>query len=275
VSTIANPFYNKEQLIHDLRVARIDIYYKDFIRYCSRIALMISLMLNALIFFILSSIARNTKAYSILALLVVTLPVCLYIAFMFFLRTPQVKIIRSKKNIEAEIISAIRFLILDLKANAPLFDAFQNLTKNFDEIGQYLRDVVIKVQLGSSLEEALNDAVELVPSEAFRTLLWQLVNHLQTGSDMIDTLNVMVTEIVENQKIEFKKYGKKLNVLSLFYMIIAIILPTIGFTLVSAMLIFLNVKMEVMVIVGFWMLFSVFQLMFLAISGGNRPVVES
>ncbi len=82
-------------------------------------------------------------------------------------------------------------------------------------------------------------------------------------------------EIVENQKIEFKKYGKKLNVLSLFYMIIAIILPTIGFTLISAALIFLNVKMEVMIIIGFWILFSVFQLMFLAMSGGNRPVVEA
>jgi hypothetical protein len=105
--------------------------------------------------------------------------------------------------------------------------------------------------------------------------LWQLINHLQTGVDIIPALNSLVGEIFEKQRIEFKKYGKKLNVLSLFYMIVAIILPTIGFTMIAAILLFIGFQMSLSVILGFWVLFSIMQLMFLAMSGGNRPVTES
>ncbi|MBR9699696.1 type II secretion system F family protein [Candidatus Woesearchaeota archaeon] len=270
-----NLFFDKEVLIRNLKIARMDIYYKDFVKNSAKLAMMMAVGLNIIIFFILASVARNTGSYIVLLLMLITIPMGFYILFMFFLKTPEVKIIRSRKNIDAEITSAIRFLVLDLKANAPIFDAFQNLVKNFDEIGKYLRDVVIKVKLGSSLEESLNEAVELVPSESFRIMLWQIINHLQTGTDISHTLGIIVKEIVENQKIEFKKYGKKLNVLSLFYMIVAIILPTIGFAMISAALIFIGVTMNVGIILGFWILFSTMQLMFLAMSGGNRPVVES
>jgi Flp pilus assembly protein TadB len=179
-----------------------------------------------------------------------------------------------RKNIDAEIISAIRFLILDLKANASIFSALQNLAANFEEIGNYLREIITKVKLGSPLDKALDEAVETVPSEWFRVFLWQLINHVQTGVDITKSLDTIVHEIVEEQKINFRKYGKKLNVISLFYMIIAIILPTIGFTLITAALIFLGIEINLPLILGFWLVFSVMQLMFLSLSGGNRPVVE-
>ena len=83
----------------------------------------------------------------------------------------------------------------------------QNLATNFDEIGKYVRDLITRVKLGSSLENALNEAVEHVPSEGFRVLLWQLINHMQTGSDITHTLSVIVNEIVEKQKIDFNDFN--------------------------------------------------------------------
>jgi hypothetical protein len=61
-------------------------------------------------------------------------------------------------------------------------------------------------------------------------------------------------------------------------MIIAIILPTIGFTLVTAALIFIGVPINesfLYIVLGFWMIFSIMQLLFLSMSGANRPVIES
>lgn len=268
-------FFVKDKLIRDLRIARMNIYYKDFVKNSFKISLMMTIMINIILFFVLNSIAKTSGSASILLLLFLTFPLGFFILFKFFLKTPEVRIIRSRKNIDAEITSAIRFFVLDLKADAPIFDALHNLAENFDEIGNYLKDIIIKTKLGSSLENALNEAAELVPSESFRIVLWQIINHMQTGSDITHTLEVIVDEIVEKQKIDFKKYGKKLNVLSLFYMIVAIILPTIGFTMISAILIFIGFKMSIGVILGFWILFTVLQLGFLVLSGGNRPVVES
>ena len=58
-------------------------------------------------------------------------------------------------------------------------------------------------------------------------------------------------------------------------MIVAIILPTIGFTMVAAALIFLSVPITLGIILGFWIVFTILQLIFLVLSSGNRPVVES
>jgi Flp pilus assembly protein TadB len=232
-------------------------------------------MIHLFIFLVLLGFARTTKNYSVLVLPIVTFPVGFFALFKFLLRTPQIKIIKSRRKIDAEVISAVRFLVLDLRANAPLFDAMNNLTENFEEIGIYLKDVINEVRLGSSLEKSLNKLVESVPSEDFRALIWQLLNHLESGVDITDALTKLVDEIAETQKIEFKKYGKKLNVVSLLYMIIAIILPTIGFTIIAAILIFIGFEMTLWTILLFWMLFSMMQGMFLVISGGNRPITES
>jgi Flp pilus assembly protein TadB len=271
-------FFDREKLISDLKVARMNVYYKDFARNCLKAALIMNVILNLALFFLFSKIAEKSKKESILLFLLLTLPLGFYILFEFMIKTPQARAIRSRKNIEAEIISAIRFLILDLKANAPIYHAIQNLTKNFDETGKYFNDVIAKVQLGSSLENALTEEVEVVPCEDFRVLLWQMISHLQTGADIVSSLETIVKDISEKQRLEFKKYGKKLNALSIFYMIIAIILPTIGFTLVTAALIFIGVPINesfLYIVLGFWMIFSIMQLLFLSMSGANRPVIES
>jgi Flp pilus assembly protein TadB len=270
-----NIFFNKDELIKNLKIARMDVYYKDFLKNSLKVSMMMGIMVNVILFFVFSGVAKDTKNYFILLLLLVTVPMSFFIMFRFFLKTPEIKLIRSRKNIDAEITSAMRFLILDLKANAGIFDALQNLVKNFDEIGKYVNDVVTKVKLGSPIEKSLDEEVELIPSENLRVFFWQIINHLQTGSDITHSLKSIVDEIVEKQKIEFKKYGKKLNVLSLFYMIVAIILPTIGFTMISAALIFIGIEVTAGLILGFWILFTVMQLMFLVMSSGNRPVAES
>ena len=267
--------YDPVALNRNLKIARMDIYYKDYVRKTLRTALILTALIHALIFFVLSSVAKTTGSNAIYLLAIVTLPTTFFAIFTFIIKLPEAAIMRSKKNVEAEITSAIRFLILDLKADASMFSALQNLAKNFDEIGIYMNEVIVKAKLGTALDEALTETVEMVPSESFRVFLWQILNYLQTGVDITPTLKVLVDEIVENQKIEFKKYGKRLNVLSLFYMIVAIILPTIGFPMIAAALIFLSVPITLGLILGFWIAFTIMQLLFLVMSSGNRPVVES
>ena len=268
-------FFNKDKLIADLKIARMSVYFKDFLKRAIISSLFVTIPLNLLVLFVLFSIFNEIKNYKLLSIIIITLPMTFMIMLKFFLRTPEIKIIRSRKNIDAEITSVIRFLMLDLRANAPLFDALKNITENFEETGKYIKDITTKVKLGTALEDALTESVENVPSENLRILFWQIINHLQTGVDINKTLHTLVDEIQEQQKIEFKKYGKRLNVLSLFYMIIAIILPTIGFTMISAALIFIGFAINSGVIILFWIVFSLMQIMFLALSSGNRPVTES
>ena len=202
-----HPFYDKEKLQANLKSARMDVYYRDFAVKSLKAALFLTVIVDTLIYFVVISITQ-ISSYQVLLIMLMVIPVSYYLFFKFMLKTPEVKIIRSKKNIEAEITSVIRFFILDLKANAPVFDALHNIVKNFDEVGLYLNDVLTKVKLGNSLTESLNETVELVPSEQFRIFLWQIINHLQTGTDITTTLDTIVDEIIETQRLEFKRYGK-------------------------------------------------------------------
>jgi hypothetical protein len=66
-------------------------------------------------------------------------------------------------------------------------------------------------------------------------------------------------------------------------MVIAIILPTIGFTMLAAALIFIGVDIspdifgietDLWVVLGIWLFFTFIQLMFLVMSASNRPPVD-
>lgn len=261
--TIAKNFKNLE---FHLQQARMDVNDEQFVQRCLMTATYLSIFISVILYFFL-------KGES-LVLILVFFPILYILLFFYFMRLPEVRFLKNRNKVEAEIVSSIRFLILEMKAGRSMYDSLVNIGRNFSEVGKYTDEIINKIVLGKTMDQAIEEAVELVPSENLRSVLWQLLNHTQTGSDVTAALKTIVDDVVEKQKIEFKKYGKKLNALSLFYMIIAIILPTIGFTIVAAALMFIGFKMTYLTIILVWMLFTLLQVMFVVISVSNRPPID-
>lgn len=198
-----------------------------------------------------------------------------FFTFFFFINKPNYDILRAEKQTESEIVSAIRFLILELRSEHSLYNAISNASKNFTIIGIYFDEVVNEVRLGKTMETALNDAVEGCPSFHLRSVYWQLLNSLQTGADITESLEVLLEDIVEEQKIKIEGYGRELNALSLFYMMIAIIIPTIGLTILLAVLTFLGITVSIWVLIALWLFLTLVQFLFLKFSTSRRPSVEA
>jgi flagellar protein FlaJ len=142
-------------------------------------------------------------------------------------------------------------------------------------VGIYLDEIVDKVKMGKTLEQAILEAVETCPSAHLRALYWQLLNSLQTGADITSALRVQLDDIVENQKILIEEYGRELNALSLFYMMLSIIIPTVGFTIVTAVLTFIGAPITLWMLIGIWAFLTVIQYFFLMITARRRPSVEA
>lgn len=202
------------------------------------------------------------------------LPILLPFSFLYFLNYVDVRIQKIKNKINQEIIFAGRHLIIELESGVPLYNAFLNLSKNYEVLGEYFGEIIEKTDLGTPLEESINEAIMTSASSDLRKMLWQVLNSLKTGSDVTNSLSVVIDQIVREQHIQVKEYGRKLNPLAMFYMMIAIIVPSLGTTMLVVLASFIGFKLTLawlLVIAG---LIGFVQFMFLSVIKSIRPPME-
>ena len=213
--------------------------------------------------------------YNVLKGILFILPPILFIfIFLYMLKLPDTLIGKKEKEISKEIVFAGRYLIIELESGVPLYNAMINISKNYEVIGRYFKEIVDKVDLGTSMEEALNEAVEFIPSSDFRRLLWQILNSLRTGSNIAQSLNGVVDQVVREQAIQVNEYGRKLNPLAMFYMIIAVILPSIGVTMLIILSSFIEFELSLTLLMVIAFFLGFVQFMFLSIVKFSRPAIE-
>lgn len=190
------------------------------------------------------------------------------------LKFPDAIISKREKDISRELVFAGRYLIIELESGIPLYNALVNLSKNYEVLGKYFKEIVDKVNLGTSMEDALNESIELVPSNNFRRMLWQILNSLRTGSDVSQSLNAVIEQIVKEQNIEVNKYGRKLNPLAMFYMIISVIMPSLGITMLIILSSFIEFELNLTILIVLAFLLGFMQFMFLSIIKFSRPAID-
>lgn len=201
-------------------------------------------------------------------------PVIFLVAFFYFIRYVDVKIEKMKRHINQEIVFAGRFLIIELESGVPLYNAFVNLGKNYEVIGPFFNEIVEKINLGTTMEEALNEAIILTPSPELRKLMWQVLNSMKTGADVADSLNAVIDQVVRQQQIAVKEYGRKLNPLAMFYMMMAVIVPSLGTTVLIVLATFIGFSLPLPILLVIAGLVWFVQMMFLAIIKSSRPPME-
>ena len=201
-------------------------------------------------------------------------PIVFFVMFFYMIRLPDIIISRKEKDISKEIIFAGRFIIIELESGVPLYNAMVNVSKNYDVIGRYFKEITDKVDFGTSMEDALNEAVEFIPSNDFRKILWQMINSIRTGSDVAKSLYSVMEQITKDQITEVNEYGKKLNPLAMFYMIIAVILPSLGITMLIILSSFIHFELSLTILLALAGFLGFVQFMFIAMVKFSRPAIE-
>ncbi len=201
-------------------------------------------------------------------------PVLFFIMFAYMMRLPDVKISRKERDISKEILFAGRFLVIELESGVPLFNAMMNISKNYEIVGKYFKEITDKISLGTSIEDAMNDAVEYVPSDDFRRILWQIINSIRTGSEMTDSLSSVLDQIGKEQAIKVNQYGKKLTPFAMFYMMVSVILPTLGVTMIVILSSFIQFQLSLTILVIMAAFIGLVQLMFISLIKFSRPPID-
>ncbi len=201
-------------------------------------------------------------------------PVLFVFVFVYLVGYVDLRIEKVKKNINREIVYAGRFLIIEVESGVPLYQAFRNLARNYEVIGVYFEELVERIDLGTSMEDALNELITITPSPQLRKLLWQVLNSIKTGSEIGKALTSVLDQIVREQQIAVKEYGRKLNPLAMFYMMVAIIIPSLGTIMLIVLTSFLGLDLSFIAYAVIAALIGFMQFMFLAVIKSSRPPMD-
>jgi hypothetical protein len=128
------------------------------------------------------------------------------------------------------------------------------------------------VQLGSPIEQALDDVSSRSQSRTFKRIMLQATVSLKAGADVVGALQGVVEEVQQERVIELRRYGQRLNALAMFYMLFGVIFPSMGIAVAAILTTFINIfsvteSTLLMAIVGIFFL----QIIFLNIMRGSRP----
>jgi len=201
-------------------------------------------------------------------------PFVFLLMFFYLMKIPDAKLMKKGKNIDREIVFAGKFMIIELNSGVSLYQVMQNIAKNYGGIGEYFTKIVQDIDLGTETQEAINNAIISNPSDNFRKVMWQLSNSISTGSNISLSLNTVLDQISKNQMIEVEKYGKKLNPIATFYLMLAVIIPSLGMVMGVVFASFMNIRLSLTSFILIAFMFMLFQFMFYAIIKVNRPAVD-
>ncbi len=197
-----------------------------------------------------------------------------FISFVYLLAYPSFIVTKRIKNLERNMIYALRHLQIQIKSGVPLFDALVSVSNaNYGVISEELKKTIKKISTGTSETESLEELASRNPSLYFRRTIWQINNALRSGADLGNTLDNIVVSLSNEQRIAIRKYGSQLNPLAMMYMMMSVIIPTLGVTFLLVISSFIGLLVTEMI---FWIILigvATFQFFFIGIVKSRRPPI--
>ena len=159
-----------------------------------------------------------------------------FIGLMFFLYLmfyPHRIVSARVKKLERNLLFALRSMLVQIRSGVPVFNAMASIAMgNYGAIADEFKTVVEKVNSGEPVVEVLEELAKRNPSIFFRRALWQLVNSMKSGSDVGKNLEDMIRSLGKEQLVEINQYKSTLNPLAMMYMMVAVIAPSLGITMI-------------------------------------------
>lgn len=242
----------------------------EFVKKMFTYALIVSAAVAVAFAVLLNRFGMGTAGYLLAALLGVALYQAL---FNKFIRYPLDRSKVEGANIERDILFAARDLVISMRSGMPLFNAMATVSTGYGAASKEFGKVVELIQLGTPAEQAIDDVSGKSQSKTFKRVMLQASVSIRVGADVAGALQGVVDEVTQERIIELRKYGQRLNVLSMFYMLFGVIFPSMGIAVAVILTTFVNVftitgTTLVFAIIGIFFL----QIIFLNIMRTSRPV---
>jgi len=255
-------------LRESLRMAQMETNVTAFVNKAVVLSLIFALNFTVVSFLILI----KYKLY----LFTLPLFILFFLAFFFVcLKIPDLNIAKVKQEIESDIFTPSRMLLTLLEAGNSLISALETVSYTKAKSSKYFGKIASEIYLGKNVDQAIEDAIKYTPSDSFRMVLEPIKKSLRTGTDIQKNLFSTLQELSQQKIVEIEQYEKRLNPLSMFYMIFGTILPAIGVVGLVLIMSVAGIKIEFFPSLFLLLvLILLLQLFFVRIFKNTRPLVK-
>lgn len=203
------------------------------------------------------------------------LPLLSIFGFFTMANYPKMQGRKISRQLEKDLPYALRHMLIEVRSGISLYEAMVSVSEDYGEASEEFNRIVKDINGGKPQIEALEDSIVRNPSKQYRRSMWQMINALKSGTDLTNTLETLVESMVKQQKLQVKRYGKELNPYILVYLLIAVIMPSLGVTFLIVLSTFTGVGLDKFMfyqILGGLILFQIFFLNFVK---SKRPEVKT
>lgn len=261
----------KKGLESALRNQGIKTSLYEFVRNMFIAALALGVILGGTLFILFQYVGMALPQTVVFSVLIGVLS--FYMAFQTFLNFPTQRSRGSTKSIERDILFAARDMIISLRSGMPLFNAITSVSSGYGEASKEFAKIVERVQLGTSLEDAIDQTVSESKSTSFRRIMLQAAVSIRAGADVVSALQSVIDQLAQERIIELRRYGQRLNAIAMFYMLFGIIMPSMGIAVVTILTTFIAIFTINVTVLEFALVGIVFlQIVFLKLITSSRPV---
>ncbi|MEM4625527.1 MAG: type II secretion system F family protein [Candidatus Pacearchaeota archaeon] len=198
---------------------------------------------------------------------------CVFIAINQ-INYPRIYSFKKSQNIEKNLIPALQDMQVQLESGIPTFHILSNISNsNYGQVSKEFKKVVRELNTGVPQIVAIEGLIKKNSSEYFKRVLWQISNGLRSGSDMSSVIKDIIDNLNKEQAIQIQSYGNKLNPIVMFYMLITVIMPSLGITFLIIMSSMLGIRagMVKLIFIALFSIIVIIQIMFLGLIKTKRP----
>lgn len=254
----------------NLKQANIRITVQEYLSMCICATLLFFLLFCAALIFLLANMGLE-RVFSISVFIALAVSIFVFAQQMAYPKLTSRKRIRS---LERNLLPALQNISIQLNSGVPVFNALANVSAgDYGAVSTEFKKAIKEINAGKPQAEALEEIASVNPSVMFRRTIWQIVNGMKAGSNLVSVIDEATKGISEEQVIQIQKYGSQLSPLAMFYMLIAIIIPALSVTFVIIISSFIALS-EGGIRLVFGSIFGIiifFQIMFMGLIKSRRP----
>jgi len=203
------------------------------------------------------------------------IPLISVLGFFTFVNLPKVKSKKISRELDKDLPYALRHMLIEVRSGISLYESMVSVSSGYGEASKEFNRIVKDINGGKPQIEALEDSIVRNPSNQYRRAMWQMINALKSGTDVSNTLETLVESMVKQQKLDVERYGNELNPYILVYLMIAVIMPSLGVTFLIVLSTFTGVGLNEMTFYQILIGLILFQIFFLNFVKSKRPEVKT
>jgi pilus assembly protein TadC len=151
------------------------------------------------------------------------------VMMMQVMNLPSMNARRKSKDVEKNLLYALRHMTVQVRSGATLFEAMKSVAlSDYGSISKDMDTAIKQVASGFPIASAVDNLAMRNRSKNYKKILWQIENAVRTGSDVGEVLMSMSENYFEEQKIAIQKFGKEMNTLTMIFLITTVIFPVMA-----------------------------------------------